>query len=275
MLDQMPALTQPPSMNRHHHHQGHHSETTVLGGVRGGVDVRVLQSSMGAPPVAGSTGSSSMGSTLEQIAKNGGQCQLNSSDLQQESVLYQTQSLMHSIGHSENFNCAQQHQQQHEQQAATFSTDDHSHITTVVIPQPPDSLAQISQPRSLSSTVLESSSSFHSSHHPQMAPHQGLSQDDLRSHLESLATEQFITQQIPVELSTTFGGRPISGGGEGEGEDSGGIDVVEQRALQFQHISEGKSISGSLSAVDPGSQELANVIFTTDKQRMVEDVANT
>ncbi len=241
----MSALTsQTPSLSLDRHHQLEDIHRTESASAAGGVDVRVLQSSLETPSMhppsashsSASATSSSMGTTLEQIAKKGGQCQLNSSDLQQVPILYPTQSLP--VGSTEPFNFPDPPSQPPQQSAVSAfpsSDENSSGITTVVIPQPPDSLMQMSQPHSMPSAILESSvvssspsiSLHHHTHHPQAS-----GQEALRSQLESLATEQFITQQLPIELASKFGT-----GAEGETEDGRTIDVVEQGSMSFQHIS--------------------------------------
>jgi len=267
--------------NKHQEHllgTQRQESATILAEGGGGVNMQVLQSSVTTPSLtrglsmSSSPASSSVSSTLEQIAKNGGQCQLNSSALHQPSSdLYQARPLVQLMGRSSNST-------QHEQPASYASAiEDNAHIATVVISQPPDSL--MTRPRSISSTILEPSSSSPASsnspapfsHHRDageeatFSPPRDAGQEGLRSQLETLATEQFITQQLPPELAENF---TSSVPARGDREDASAMEMVEQSNLQFQHSSD----SLAVGSVNPN---LASVIFSTNKQCMVEDISDT
>ena len=269
MVGQEGAAAQTPhsgmgggSSSRHPHLPGTQQQesATNLAEVGSGVNMQVLQSSVSLPSLtcglstnSSSPAPSSMSSTLEQIAKNGGQCQLNSSALHQTpSDPYQARPLVQQIGQP-----AAQHQQ-------PADAADNTHITTVVIPRPPDSL--MTHPRSISSTILEPSSSSPASISSPVtfSRPQEMGQDGLRSQLETLATEQFITQQLPLELAGKFASSMAT---RIDGEEVSGMEMVEQN-MQFQH-------SSNALAIDSVNPDLAGVIFSTDKQCIVEDVSNT
>lgn len=162
------------------------------------MDIRVLQSSSntGTPTTPLTALTSTMGSTLKQIAKNGGQCQINSTELQQgmPDILYEQHSLHH-MGHPEDFDYSQQQQQE------IFTSGQHSQITTVVIPQPLDSFVQQSLPQTVPSTVDTSSTA---AFRLQAQTQHGIIEESLRNQLEAVATEQFISQHVPVELTSKY-----------------------------------------------------------------------
>ena len=202
-------------------HENHHQQCPEASGLGGGVDIRVLQSSSNTPtPTAPLTRlTSTMGSTLKQIAKNGGQCQINSTERQQGApdVLYDQHSLHH-MGHQEDFDYSQQE---------IFTSGQHSQITTVVIPQPLDSLVQQSQPQTVSSSMDSlTAATFNLQHQPQTQC--GIIQESLRNQLESVATEHFVAQQI--ELASKYGTRSRD-------SDGGSMDVGGQGDVNFQHAS--------------------------------------
>lgn len=232
---------------------GHYNATSVGGG-GGGVDIQVLQSSAATTTAANQQAivqldSVTVGSALEKIVENSG------------SVLHQ-----HGGGggddglHGISIDYGQQtlhhvnpgfHQQQ--QQSAIFSNDQHSHITTVVIPQP---MSPVQPPASASTSMTLDSTGF------QLHQTHDMSQEE--GHFESLTTEQFVSQRIPVELSPAASLQGREGGMvEGPGSD----EVIEDR-MNYQNIPESESIPGSMSpirGISSGAEQLAGVVFPTDK----------
>ena len=176
--------------------QGHHPRCPDASGLDEGVDVQVLQSSLGPAPTSLSGLTPTMGSTLKEIAKSGGQCQINSTELQQGSgILYKLYPLQN-IGHPEHMDYSQQQQQE-------IPASGQQPHNVVVMSHPLDSLIQQSQSEAILSSVNPSAAttSLDLHHHPQ----DNCIQENLRKHLDSLATEQFIAQQIPLHLTSEYG----------------------------------------------------------------------
>jgi hypothetical protein len=93
--------------------------------------------------------------------------------------------------------------------------------------------------------------------------HQAHEESHLRDQLESLATEQFISHRVPVELSSA----PEREEREGEGAGCEEVMVTaEDRISGYQGIPEGEQIPGSMSpirGIPPNAEQL--VVFHTDK----------
>ncbi len=172
-------------------------------------------------------------------------------------IIYGQQTLHH-VDSPQNFQPQQQQQQQ-----ALFESGQQSHITTVVIPQPLDSLVHqqaTPQPQNCTVSMLDTPAF-------QLQLHQGhnLSQDEsLQNQLDSLETEQFISQGVPVELaSSEFATNNGGGGGGGEGERDG------EGRVEFQNVPENQTLSSTISPITglpPTTEQLSNV-FTSETHK--------
>ena len=216
-----------------------------------GVDIEALRSSSGQVTVPLAT--STVGSSLEQMTAATGQV-TSSMDQTNQNISYGQQTLRH----PQEFHQPQQHQRQ-----PVFTSEQQSQITTVVIPPPLDSLVQPHQVQTVTSSMLDSPTTFQLQHHQTHNVQQGVA---LQNQLDSLTTEQFISQQISVELSNTR---------SREGDE--GVLAREKR-MNFQDIPEGESISRSLSPITglpPNTDQLTEVVFPSEKHidvHIIDDI---
>lgn len=267
----------------------------------GGVDVQVLQSSVSPPIPTPATPSSSaqqqtvvleaptVGSALDQLAKNSSNNNASTGVVPERlhDFSYSQQTLHHVTPPSSSSSSVDLHhahqqatlsQQQQQAAAAIFTSTHEPGITTVVIPQPLDSPLQPQSQPSMPpapgpappASMLDSSSPFRHHHHG----HAPQRDENLHSQLESLATEQFISHQLPVELSSTV---PSNPGDAGNGGGDAGTDIVRgreggggatTRGVEFRPIPESGPISGSMSpitALSPNTERLTGVVFPTSK----------
>lgn len=90
--------------------------------------------------------------------------------------------------------------------------------------------------------------------------------ENIQNQLESLASEQFISQQIPMELSSKFGTGPGPGG-------NGGSVVGGEGRVEFQEIPESESISTSISPITAGlpatSEHLSETVYSQEKHNVI------
>lgn len=162
------------------------------------MDIQIMQSSVAAPSTQTVVlESSSIGSALGQLAKN------SNNNATQSAGTYGQRTLSH-VDHPDNLHHIHEQSSLSQQSATIYTNTQEPH--TVVIPQPLNSPIQ-HQSQGLPSSILDTSFQLHT--------HDSSQDLSLRRQLESLATEQFISHQLPVELSTTVSGSD-SGVTEGE-----------------------------------------------------------
>ena len=243
---------------------GGHYDTT--GG--GGVDIQVLQSSTTASTnqqAVVQLDSTTVGSALDKIAENssgrlhshgdgdiGRGLHSGGGDGHTRDMAFGQQTLHH-VNPPQGF-----HQQQQQQQPSIFNNQ-HPQITTVVIPQP---MSPVQPPAAVSTASMALDSAgfqLHQTH--DMSQEEGC----LRDQLESLATEQFISHRVPVELSSPPSLQGREEGGEGPGSNE--VMVTGDDRIGYQNIPEGESIPGPISPIRGMSSgaELAGVVFQPDK----------
>lgn len=232
------------------------------------MDVRVLQSSTTTSAnqqAIVQLDSTTVGSALEKIAENSsGRFHAHSGDgdigrgLHGSSGERHTRDLafgqqtLHHVNPPQGF-----HQQQQQQQQSIFSNNQHPQITTVVIPQP---MSPVPPPTAVSTASM----ALDSAGFPNLHQTHDLSQEEgrLRDQLESLATEQFISHRVPVELSSPSSLQGREEGGEGPGNDE--VMVTADDRMGYQNIPEGELIPGPISPIR-GMSSGTGVVFPPDK----------
>ena len=180
-----------------------------------GMDVQVLHSSVTTPQAA--MPDSSSVATLEQLSSNatmalgsnssavaleplGANSSNNNTD---NSVYHGQQQAFSQVESSHHLHGTRSSLSQQQPSASSLFTSHEPHITTVVIPPPLDSALQPHSPVTLPSSILDTLQSENSQ------------DQNLRRQLESLATEQFVSHQlpVPVELSSTLPAGPSGNSG--------------------------------------------------------------
>lgn len=227
-----------------------------------GMDVQVLHSSVTTPQaptleqlatesaaMARATSSSTV--SLESLGANSSNSIVSVSG---ENSVYrgQQQAFTHiesSNLHHHLHNTTSSLSQQQPSASSLFTSTQEPHITTVVIPPPLDTAMQPHSPVTLSDSILDTLQTENSQ------------EQNLRRELESLATEQFISHQlpVPVELSSTIS--------SGNGGGNNGMSVTTVRPeLDVESVPvvsscEGESVSSPIPDIDVTSS--TDMVFSS------------
>ena len=223
-----------------------------------GMDVQVLHSSVTTPQAA-MPDSSSVATTLEQLSSNatmalgsnssavaleplGANSSNNNTD---NSVYHGQQQAFSQVESSHHLHDTRSSLSQQQPSTSSLFTSREPHITTVVIPPPLDSALQPHSPVILPSSILDTLQSENSQ------------DQNLRRQLESLATEHFVSHQlpVPVELSST-----LPSGNSGANMSATTVRP-EEEFQSIPDVSEGESVD--VSSPIPDVTSGTDMVFST------------